>query len=128
MRTLVTAVISLVFFLACSGCTFLGKKDATWEQQFYEVDQYTIEVLETCAVTLTELGEAGVTIPDNVRTGLRLTVTELREARAQLRIWVDECGETPRNCPREQQIELGIQNLKHLAQRVLALLAEARNG
>ena len=101
------------------ACAFVGQKDATIQQQFYEADKYSTLMIGTAATTITALD---IELRPEVKSGLRMAVRSLRETRGEVRAWVSSCAD---GCANEERIRLGIDSMLALANLISNLVAEA---
>ena len=106
------------------GCSYVGQEGATLEQQFYEVDQVAIGVLESSTISLRAIHSQGVVVPEEVRVSLGAQAMVLRETRMQVRSWIDACGNGEESCPPEERIRLGIDTVIASTSMVRSILKE----
>ena len=117
-------VLVLGLLAMAVGCAYVGQEDATLEQQFYEVDQTAIGVLEASTITLRAIHSQGVVLPQEVKTSLGAQAMVLRESRMQVRSWIDACSQELVTCPPEERIRLGIDSVIAATAVVRSVLKE----
>jgi hypothetical protein len=104
-------ILIMVIALGLMACTYVGKKDATWVQQFYEVDQAAIAALEVSTAAIVAVNEREIVVPKALKTTLKVQASVLGTTRYQVRSWVDACEDELRVCPPEDRIRLGIESM-----------------